>query len=126
MKVWLMLMSFSAMGMLACSVGPDNRKASSELETETEQALSGPACGTVCDPTSQFSFNAAGTGADCSAALSDAVFHARPVARQNCISEGYMGICQFSLSLTSCQFSSTFNAYHAVAVITSSCSETNC
>lgn len=124
MKVWAMWISFLAVAVVACSMSQDNRKASSD--SEIEQELAAPACGPVCDLTSQFSFNAAGIGVDCSAALSDAVTHAKPVARQTCIDEGYMTTCQFSSSPTSCQFSSTFNAYYAVTVITSSCSETSC
>lgn len=109
----------------ACGTG-DSEHTSTAAPAEAEQAIETPLCGLVCDPTSQFTFNAAGIGSDCSAALADLITHAKPVARTDCVDEGYNATCQFSAALTSCEFSGTFNAYYAVAVITSSCSETSC
>jgi hypothetical protein len=107
----------------ACGTGGQSPTAQPE---ESQQAIQSPLCGQVCEPTSQFEFNAAGIGSDCSAALADLIVHAKPVARTTCIDEGFDTTCQFSATLTSCQFSSTFNAYYAVAAITSRCSATSC
>jgi hypothetical protein len=109
----------------ACGAGDGEHPATAEIGA-TQQAIEASLCGPVCDPTSEFTFNAAGIGADCSAALADLVAHAKPVARTTCVDEGYTGTCQFSATLTSCQFSTTFGAYYAVAAITSRCSETSC